>query len=190
MEEQSLKRKKQEIRERIISKLKRQDEQQRKIKSQKIKEKLFLHPDFKKAQTVMFYIAERFEVDTEDMIKESQRRGKKVVVPITDVNRKELIASLLVDYNKELTKGPFGILEPKSNFVRPVPLKMINLVIVPGIAFDKEDNRLGRGTGYYDRFLSKISKDTCTIALAFDFQIVDSIPTFSHDIKVKEVISA
>ena len=181
--------KKQEIRERVVKKLKEQDKEQRRIKSQKIKKKLFLHPEFKKAQSVMFYISERFEVDTEDMIKDTQESGKKVVVPITNVNRKELIASLLVDYDKELTKGPYGILEPKSDFARPVPLKMIDLVVVPGIAFDKKGNRLGRGTGYYDRFLSKIPKDVLTIGLCFDFQIVDSVPTFSHDVRVKDLIS-
>jgi 5-formyltetrahydrofolate cyclo-ligase len=182
--------KKQEIRDRIIKKLKQQSRQQREEKSRQIKKKLFSHPEFKKAQTVMFYIAERFEVDTEDMIKDAQRLGEKVVVPITDVNRKELIASLLVDYERELTKGAYGILEPKSDFARPVPLKMINLVIVPGIAFDKKGNRLGRGTGYYDRFLSKIPKDTPTIGLCFDFQIVDSMPIFPHDIQVKDLIFA
>lgn len=181
---------KQKIRNKVIKKLKSQDRKQREIKSQKIKKELFAHPGFKKAQTVMFYIAEKIEVNTENMIKESQKKGKKVVVPITDVNRKELIASLLVDYDKELTKGSYGIWEPKSDFARPVPLKMINIVIVPGIAFDKKGNRLGRGTGYYDRFLNKIPKDTPTIGLAFSFQIVNSIPTFSHDVRVKNLISA
>jgi 5-formyltetrahydrofolate cyclo-ligase len=181
---------KQAVRNEIIKKLEQQSKKQRRVKSQRIKEELFKHSDFKKAQTVMFYIAEKFEVDTESMIKDAQDVGKKVVVPITNVNRKELIASLLVDYDKELAKGPYGILEPVSDFARPVPIKMINLVIVPGIAFDKDNNRLGRGTGYYDRFLSKIPKDTPTVALAFDFQIVDSIPTDPHDMRVKDILSA
>lgn len=182
--------KKEEIREKLLKQLRSQDEEQRRIKSQEIKKKLFSHPEHKRAKTVMFYIAEDIEVDTEDMIKDNLRHGKKVVVPITVVSRNELIASLLVDYDKELTKGPYGILEPKSDFARPVPLKMIDLVIVPGVAFDKEGNRLGHGTGYYDRFLSKMPKDVPTIGLAFNFQIVDPLPTFSHDISVKEILSA
>lgn len=181
---------KEEIRERLLKALKDQDKKQRKEKNCKIKQKLLEHPVFKKATTVMFYISEDIEVDTKDLIKEAQRQEKKVVVPITDVSRNNLIASLLIDYDKELTKGPYGILEPKSFFARPVSLKMINLVIVPGIAFDKKGNRLGHGTGYYDRFLSKFSKDVPTIGLAFDFQIVDSLPSFSHDINVTEIISA
>lgn len=182
--------KKAQIRKEVLSSLKAQSKAKRRSKSEEIENKLFNHPWYKKAATVMFYIAEDIEVDTESMIKKTLKKEKKVVVPITDVSRSELIASLLVDYDKELTKGPYGILEPKSDFARPVPLKMIDLVIVPGIAFDKKGNRLGHGTGYYDRFLSRISKVVPTIGLAFDFQLVDSIPTLSHDISVKEVLSA
>jgi len=60
---------------------------------------------------------------------------------------------------------------------------------VPGVAFDSRGHRLGHGTGYYDRFLSKITENVLTIGLAFDFQLVDNIPTSSHDIAVKELIS-
>lgn len=182
--------KKEDIRKRLLSRLKNQDKELRRIKSQKIKEKVFLHPEFKRAKTVMFYIAEDIEVDTEEMIRCALKQGKKVAVPITDVSRNELIVSLLVDYDKELTKGPYGILEPKSDFARPIPFKMIDLVIVPGVAFDKKGNRLGHGTGYYDRFLNKISKTVPTIGLAFDFQIIRSLPVLPHDISVKELISA
>ncbi|MCK4518786.1 MAG: 5-formyltetrahydrofolate cyclo-ligase [Candidatus Omnitrophica bacterium] len=180
---------KKDIRREFLYRLKNQNAEQRRIKSQEIKHKLFLHPEYKAAEMVMFYIAEDIEVDTESMIRESLESGKKVAIPITVVSRNELIASLLVDYDKELTRGPYGILEPKSDFVRLVPLEMIDLVIVPAIVFDKKGNRLGHGTGYFDRFLSKIAKDVPTIGLAFDFQVIDFLPTFSHDVAVKEVLS-
>jgi 5-formyltetrahydrofolate cyclo-ligase len=177
------------IRQELLKKLRSQDKEQRRLKSKKIKEKLYLHDKFKEADTVMFYIAENIEVDTEQMIRDSLKSGKKVAVPITVVSRNDLIASLLIDFDKELSKGPYGILQPKSDFARPVPLKKIDLVIVPGVAFDLRGHRLGHGTGYYDRFLSKIPESVPTIGLAFDFQLVENIPTLPHDVAVKEIIS-
>ena len=184
-----VKEKKKSIRQELLKKLRSQDKEQRRLKSEKIREKLYAHEKFKTADTVMFYIAEDIEVDTEQMIRDSLKSGKKIAVPITIVSQNKLIASLLIDFDKELSKGPYGILQPKSDFVRPVPLRKIDLIIVPGVAFDSRGHRLGHGTGYYDRFLSKITENVLTIGLAFDFQLVDNIPTSSHDIAVKELIS-
>ncbi len=184
-----VKEKKKNIRQELLKKLRSQDKEQRRLKSEKIKGRLYAHEKFKIADTVMFYISEDFEVNTEQMIRDSLKSGKKIAVPITVVSQNKLIASLLVDFDKELSKGPYGILQPKSDFVRPVPLKKIDLIIVPGVAFDLRGYRLGRGTGYYDRFLSKIPESALTIGLAFDFQLVDNIPTSSRDIAVKEIIS-
>ena len=184
-----VKEKKKSIRQELLKKLRSQDKEQRRLKSEKIRRKLYAHEKFKTADTVMFYIAEDIEVDTEQMIRDSLKSGKKIAVPITIVSQNKLIASLLIDFDKELSKGPYGILQPKSDFVRPVALKKIDLIIVPGVAFDSRGHRLGHGTGYYDRFLSKITENVLTIGLAFDFQLVDNIPTSSHDIAVKELIS-
>jgi 5-formyltetrahydrofolate cyclo-ligase len=181
--------KKKNIRQELLKKLRSQNKEQRRSKSEKIRGKLYAHEKFKAADTVMFYISEDIEVDTEQMIRDSLKSGKKVAVPITVVSQNKLIASLLVDFDKELSKGPYGILQPKSDFARPVPLKKIDVVIVPGVAFDSKGHRLGHGTGYYDRFLSKIPQSVHTLGLAFDFQMVDSLPVSSHDIAVKEVIS-
>ena len=185
-----VKEKKKSIRQELLKKLRSQDKEQRRLKSEKIRRKLYAHEKFKTADTVMFYIAEDIEVDTEQMIRDSLKSGKKIAVPITIVSQNKLIASLLIDFDKELSKGPYGILQPKSDFVRPVALKKIDLIIVPGVAFDSRGHRLGHGTGYYDRFLSKITENVLTIGLAFDFQLVDNIPTSSHDIAVKELISS
>ena len=87
-----------------------------------------------------------------------------------------------------LKKGPYGVAEPViSRFIRPEDL---DLVITPGVAFDKKGNRLGRGKGYYDRFLSKLPKDTPSIGLAFRLQILPAVPTTFHDVSVKKVLFA
>ena len=80
-------------------------------------------------------------------------------------------------------------MEPKKKFFRPVSPEDIDLVIVPGIAFDRSGERIGYGMGFYDRFLKKIRKDTSSIGLAYEFQIVDDIPSEETDVKVNKIIT-
>jgi len=183
---------KRQIREKILKKLKEQREELRKKKSLKIKRQLFSQPQFSQADTVMFYIAKREEVDTTGMIIDALKKGKKVVVPMTLVKHKKITPLQLKNPEKELEKGPYGIYQPKKQFMkRKVLLKSIDLAIVPGVAFDRFGNRLGRGGGYFDRFLSKLQKYNIPIfGLAFKFQIVKQLPTLSHDIPVTKLIFA
>jgi len=178
------------LRKRILKRLNEQSAHERVRKSLEIKKRLFALKEFKFAKTVMFYVSKDGEVDTIQMIKDTLRMGKRVAVPVTKVEKKELIASQILDLEKELTRGPYGILEPKSGYVRPVPVEEIDLVIVPGIAFDKMGRRLGRGAGYYDRFLKKFHKDIPFIGLAFDFQVLENLPILSHDIPVSKLLVA
>lgn len=182
---------KDKIRENIIKLLKEQGEESRQKRSFEIKKKLFSQPLFLQANTIMFYIAKREEVDTSVMIKDALKLGKKVVVPMILVKEKQIISSQLINPKKELEKGPYGVYQPKNQFIRKVLLKTIDLVIVPGVAFDQKGNRLGRGGGYFDRFLSKLKKRNVPIfGLAFRFQILDKLPVLPHDIPVNKLIFA
>ena len=146
---------------------------------------------FLQANTVMFYIAKREEVDTSVMIKDALKLGKKVVVPMILEKEKEIIPAQLTNPKKELEKGPYGIYQPKNQFMKKVSLDTIDLVIVPGVAFDLKGNRLGRGGGYFDRFLSKFKKCNVSVyGLAFKFQILNKLPIISHDIPVNKLIFA
>ncbi len=178
---------KEQIRSKILLRLKTQKEESRERKSKLIKKRLFRTEVFKKAEFVMFYIALKDEVNTEEMIKEAKKLGKKVIVPVCKKNRITLRPCILED-NPSLKKGPYGVCEPAIE--RGIPLKDLDLVIVPGVAFDKKGNRLGRGKGCYDRFLKKLLKDTPTIGLAFDFQILPSLPRQTHDVSVNKIIFA
>ena len=170
-----------EIRKEIKEKLNKQSKAQRLRKSRLIKEKLFNLTEFKRAGYVMFYIATDNEVETNFMIAEAQKIGKKIAVPVIFKGEKRLIASLLENF-KELTPGPYKLLQPQNKYIREIPKEKIDLVVVPGLAFDKEGHRLGRGGGYYDRFLADFPSDTPRIGLAFDFQVVKSLPFLSHDV--------
>lgn len=177
---------KQQIRSKILLKLKIQKEEYRNKKSRIIKNKLFRTPEFIKAKIVMFYVSFNGEVNTQNMIKETKRLGKIVVVPVCKGNRVILRPCILQD-NTKLTKGPYGICEPAvKEFVK---LKDLDLVIVPGVAFDKKGNRLGRGKGCYDYFLKSFPKKIASIGLAFDFQILPYIPATKTDVRVRRVIS-
>ncbi|MFH1776008.1 MAG: 5-formyltetrahydrofolate cyclo-ligase [Candidatus Omnitrophota bacterium] len=179
-----------ELRREILDRLRFQKEETRLKKSKQIKQSLFLQREFQDAKTVMFYIAKSDEVETKDLIKEAIKMGKKVVVPVTDIDKREIVGSILHDFENELEIGPFNVMQPKKENIRPVSIEDIDLVVVPAVAFDQHGNRLGRGLGCFDRFLAKLNKKTFKIGIAFDFQLKDKIPVSCHDIPVTKVITA
>ena len=172
----------------MLAKRKGLSEEAVREKSRKIKKKLFELPEFKKAGTIMFYAAKGKEVRTEEMIKESLKMGKRVAVPIGKVRERDLIPSFLTDYG-ELAPGAYGILEPREEHRRLVPLKKLELIIVPGVAFDRQGNRLGWGGGFYDNFLGRIPSGVPRLGLAFELQIVESLPIGEEDIPMDGIIT-
>ncbi|MDP3731503.1 MAG: 5-formyltetrahydrofolate cyclo-ligase [Candidatus Omnitrophota bacterium] len=178
---------KKQIRSKILARLKTQKEEGRNRKSNLIKKKLFRTPVFKKAKIIMFYISFDGEVNTEEMIKEAYRLGKIVAVPVCKGNRITIRPCLLRNKAK-LKRGPYGICEPAVK--KYIKLEDLGLVIVPGVAFDKKGNRLGRGKGCYDYFLKRLRPDTASIGLAFDFQILPYLPATTQDVSVNQIIYA
>jgi len=182
--------KKKKIREEILQKLHAISKEERERKVKQLKRKLFSLKEFKTAQCVMFYVSKYYEIDTHQMIDETIAMGKKVVVPITLKEEKILRPSELKDRDKELVKGHYGIHQPHEKHIRPVPLEEVDLMVVPGLAFDKNGHRLGHGGGYYDRFLEKAPEKVFTVSLAFDFQVVDELPRHTTDIPVNKILIA
>jgi len=179
---------KQEIRKRILSLRDSQTEFSAITKSELIQKRLFNLPEFKKAKTILFYVSMRSEVRTEQMIKQALKQGKKVIVPISDVKDRKLILSELKDFD-ELELGTFNIFEPKKEFFRPVSPEELDLIIVPGVAFDKDGDRIGYGMGFYDNFLSSLKKRIPVVGLAYELQIVDDIPMHDKDVTVDKVVT-
>ncbi len=175
-----------QIRSKILLRLKKQKKECQVQKSKLVKEKLFKTSVFKKAKIVLFFISFGGEINTQDMIKEARKSGKIVAVPVCKRNG-IMRPSVLLEKTR-LIRGLYGIYEPAIK--RFVNLEDLGLVIVPGIAFDKKGNRLGRGKGYYDRFLRKLPEKTSSIGLAYDFQILPHIPANILDKKVDRVIFA
>jgi 5-formyltetrahydrofolate cyclo-ligase len=181
---------KEKLRKEILASLRLQDKTERAVKSDKIRRRLFKENCFKSAESVMFYVSKPYEVDTGSMIEEALKQGKRVIVPVTNPKEKELIPSEIKCPKTDLKKGPFGILEPKKKCMKTVNMEDIDMVVVPGVAFDRKGNRIGHGQGYFDRFLKYLPKKTPTIGLAFKLQLVRRIKTFPWDIPVTKLITA
>lgn len=152
-------------------------------KSGRIKDSLFSLLHYKKSKTIMFFVSFNSEVNTHEMIKEALK-SKTVIVP--KVAHHEIEPSLIIDFDNLVPSGKFGILEPIE--LMKMAYKNIDLVLVPGIVFDKEGHRIGYGLGYYDKFLKKVPK-AIKIGLAFDFQIIDKILREMHDVPVDVIVT-
>jgi len=180
---------KDKIRKEILAKLRSQGARERDLYSEAIKRRLFEDKDFQCAKTIMFYLSKDYEVNTWSMVEEALKLGKRVVVPVTDTQTKGLILSEITDLGNQLQQGPYGIYEPKKECKKIVHTKNIDMVIVPGVAFDKKKNRIGHGGGYFDRFLKNLPKTIPTVGLAFKFQVIERIKTLSWDIPVTKIIT-
>jgi len=158
-------------------------------KSALILQKLLVLKEYRQAAALMVYLDFRNEVQTGALVADALDRGKRVAVPVTDVPNRRLIASLLLHYPDDLAPGAWGILEPKPECVRPLEPAALDLVIVPGVAFDLAGNRLGYGGGFYDRFLPCTRPDTVFVSLAFELQIRLDVYPGEHDCPVHYLIT-
>ena len=123
------------------------------------------------------------------MIQESLSAGKKVFVPLTDLENKELNLFEIKDLQKELRPGALGILEPDPKKTRAAGFEEVDCVLVPGLVFDESGHRIGRGAGFYDKSLTKVGAQVPKIGLAFSFQMFREIPQESHDQKLDLVLT-
>ena len=179
---------KQSLREKILILLRNQKEEERLSKSRSIHDKLFKMPEFQNAATVLFYASFDGEVNTFEMINQAKKLGKTIGLPRIIQSRNMLIPTLLNLSEDVLEDGPYGTKQPSAQSPT-MDMADLDVVIVPGVAFDRQKNRLGRGGGYYDRFL-KTLHNIPTIGLAFDFQIVDHLPfQEAHDVAVSCVLT-
>jgi len=178
---------KKSLREQFLMKRKKLSKPEVKKKSFQIKHRLFSLPWYRTAQNILFYVSYDNEVDTHDMIKESLMNGKTILVPKTDIQKKTICLSKLISWD-DLSPCAYSILEPREDCIREVPVTSVELLIVPGVAFDLCGDRIGHGMGYYDRLL-KTTFQAHSIGLAFEYQIIKSIPAEEHDEKVQMIVT-
>ncbi len=117
------------------------------------------------------------------MIREALASGTRVILP--KVAGKELALFEIKDFDRDVGPGALGIPEPRA--FTPARLNDVDLIIVPGAAFDERGNRIGYGAGFYDKLLADRKKPT--IALAFELQITSTVPSTDHDIPIKKIVT-
>ena len=170
-----------EIRKQIRLLKKQYSTEELKEMSQKAIQRMEAHPSFLSAKTVFLYNSIADEVDTKSLINKYAAK-KTILLPTVVGNDLELH---IFNAESETKKGIFGIEESKGPLF--TDYATIDLAIIPGMAFDKNGNRLGRGKGYYDRLLPKLNCKK--IGICFSFQYLDSIPCEKHDIPMDEIIT-
>ena len=156
---------------------------QRSAKSREIEERLFSLPEFKSARAILFFVSFRSEVETVPMIRRVLDEGKRVALP--KVKGKGLELFEINNFDKDVSPGAWGILEPCE--IAPAKLDDMDIIIVPGAAFDERGNRLGYGAGFYDKLLFEFKKPT--VAIAFEQQIVQNVPADLHDVPVQKIVT-
>ena len=159
--------------------------------SRTIVDRFLALPDYKAAKTVMFYVDVRAEVRTRFVLPDVLTHGKRIVVPWCN-DQGELELFHLTDMN-ELAVGMYKILEPKPELrslsERRLEPEDLDLVMVPGVAFDRTGGRMGHGKGYYDKLLQHARPDAPLVALAFECQFFPAIPVGEHDIFMDKIIT-
>jgi 5-formyltetrahydrofolate cyclo-ligase len=148
-------------------------------------------PEYAPARTVLLYVDVRSEVRTRHYLPTALTHGKKVVVPWC--NAQGELELFHLDNMDELAIGMYRILEPRPE-LRSLPEKQVtapqlDLVMVPGVAFDRTGARMGHGKGYYDKLLQHARPDAPLVALAFECQLFPEIPTADHDIFMDRIIT-
>jgi len=147
---------------------------------------LAAQPIWNTAQSVLFYAALRDELDLSALLARALECRKTVALPGFVSETGAYDAFQITDPGRDCARGKFGIAEPSAN-CPTFPLNRLDLVLAPGVGFDSAGHRLGRGGGYYDRLLARVSGVKCGVA--FDEQLVHQIPAEPHDIQMNFLLT-
>ncbi|MGD9678223.1 MAG: 5-formyltetrahydrofolate cyclo-ligase [Vulcanibacillus sp.] len=180
--------KKVELRKKLINERNNLNTNKIELLSKIISDKIMDSNYFKKASNVLVYIPFRNEVDIRDVIEKAWQLNKQVIVPKTNLIEKKMYPYLINSW-EELELGNYQLLEPIVDKKMPFPISNIEVVLIPGVVFDRNGYRLGYGGGFYDRFFADCLTPIYKIGIAYDFQIIDHLPVLKHDYPVDEIIT-
>ena len=187
--EMVVKKEKKEIRQKLLEKLLALTAEELKRRSTNVEKMLSNLPIYKDAKVIMAYYPLKGEVDILSTVRKVLGK-KRICFPVMDLEKKTLSVFEVENFTGDFALGPYGVLQPDPAKAKEINIKEIDVVIVPGLAFDNRRNRLGRGAGFYDRFLKTLLPSTKKVGVAFEFQILDNLPVDSpFDEKVDVVIS-
>lgn len=146
----------------------------------KFKEDFFALPEIKEGKNFFMYLNFGSEINTVPIIEELLAQGKNVYIPWIDQEKNIMLLTRLKDLDKELMTGFYGIQEIKEEY-KSLYDGDVDVVLTPGLVFDKNFYRIGYGGGFYDKYFSSIDYSPFKIALAYSFQVVDQLPVEEYD---------
>lgn len=162
----------------------------REKENREIRERLYALPEYGSAKRLFCYVSLPVEADTRVILNDALAQGKEVFVPACEPSSKSLKLARVRNPETDLKPGTLNICEPGVELIEPVDPLSLDFFIIPGIAFDHDCNRLGRGAGYFDRFLKGIKGKKPIVALAHNVQTYPySIPACEHDIRPDKVLT-
>ncbi|MBT2582305.1 5-formyltetrahydrofolate cyclo-ligase [Planococcus sp. ISL-109] len=174
------------LRKSVMSQLHKLSQQEHAERSAMISTKLLEDPAFQAAKTVGLTISRHPEVNTVPLLEWCWRLGKRVAVPKCDAQNRTMEFRILESMD-QLETVYMDLQEPIEETTEAIDAEQIDLLIVPGVVFMESGYRIGFGGGYYDRYLAGYRG--VTRSLAFDFQLVESVPVENHDIPVEGIIT-
>jgi 5-formyltetrahydrofolate cyclo-ligase len=157
--------------------------------SRAVEDRLFACKDFLVCQNIMFVLSFGSEVRTDEMIKRSLKDSKQVYVPRLITSERRLEVCEIIDMDQEFELGSFDIREPSQSNSKVVSPSKIDAVIAPGLAFDRSGARIGFGGGYFDWFFKQLPDKALRFGVAYEFQVVDSIPQDPWDERVQIIFT-
>ena len=172
---------KSELRKQVLREMKAISQEQKQFIDQTLTERLLQHPFYQEAKVIATYLSCPHEFQTQRLIEQALKDGKKVLIPKTYPKGR---MDFVVYDPQQLVKTAFGLLEPQGD-LEVVDASQIDLIHVPGLVFTTKGYRIGYGGGYYDRYLKHFSGHT--LSTIYPCQIQDFIPE-NHDIPVEEVL--
>lgn len=174
------------LRKEIQEKLKKISIEDRKNFEEILYKKLFENENFKNARCIALTIPFGTEINTYPIIEKLLEEGKIICAPICEKETRKMLFYKISSLD-ELVEGHYGIKTPPEIEENIIEKENIDLILVPGVGFDKDNYRIGFGGGYYDRYLKDFKGHT--IALAFKEQIIEKVPTNEFDLPVELVIT-
>ena len=177
---------KEETRRHIAEAVKRLTESERAAKSTAISQRLSTLPELHQARVAMGFVSMSDELDTMPILEDLIAAGKRVYVPRTHIPEREMVPLRLRNV-RDLRVGAYGILEPLTEETCTIP--EIEFLFVPGRAFDGSGNRLGRGAGFYDRFMGNPKFRATRCGVCFNCQLLEEVPHEQFDIPVQILVT-
>ncbi len=143
-------------------------------------------PEFRAADAIMIFLPLKHEIDTRPLILRAWQQQKLVTVPLVSYEQKHMIPIELKSLDEHMETDHYGVRTPRG---APQSIDTIQLVILPGLGFDRHGHRIGRGLGFYDRFLAQPKFQGKSCGIAVEQQVVDEVPTAQHDMPIDMLVT-